>query len=230
MTALTQQLQRYHKGLLPEMVPMKYKLMGENIFRFYRGTCFLFYADLAKAQLPPAPNTWICGDLHLENYGSYRANNGLVHFDMNDFDEAILAPCTWELARIVTSILIAFRTLGLEQRKADNMVQLFLKTYSATLASGKPRYIEAKTARGIVKTFLKQASHKKALHLMHKRTNVGRNELTLMMEHPKHMELDWELKQQLTQFMNDWIHHSHEGPFNYEVRDVAFRLAPAVWG
>ncbi len=75
------------------MVQIKYKLMTENMFRFFRGTCHLFYEDLSKTNtIPPAPLTWICGDLHLENFGSYKGDNRLVYFDLNDFDESILAP------------------------------------------------------------------------------------------------------------------------------------------
>jgi uncharacterized protein (DUF2252 family) len=49
--------------------------MTENAFRFFRGTCHLFYQDLAPAQpLPLSPLAWICGDLHIENFGSYRGD------------------------------------------------------------------------------------------------------------------------------------------------------------
>ena len=42
--------------------------------------------------LPHSPVCWICGDLHIENFGSYKGDNRLVYFDLNDFDESILAP------------------------------------------------------------------------------------------------------------------------------------------
>ncbi len=225
MLSITERLKRYNTGLLPDMLQIKYKLMAENVFRFYRGTCHLFYEDLAKAKLPDAPAAWICGDLHLENFGSYKADNRLVHFDLNDFDEAILAPCSWELARIVCSIIIAFRQLKIEEKKATNMAQLFLKTYANTLCKGKALYIETKTATGIVKTFLKRAASKKRKRLLHKRTNISKNQLTIMMEHPRHMDIEDELKRRLTDHIQDWITNSNDGPYNFEVCDAAFRLA-----
>ncbi len=85
----------------------------------------------------PSPVSWICGDLHLENFGSYKGNNRLVYFDLNDFDEAILAPTYLELVRLVTSIFIAFDSLKIEQKKAANMARLFLKAYSETLQKEK---------------------------------------------------------------------------------------------
>src|SRR6202012_6142588 len=124
MTDLAQRLQLFNRDLLPEMVQLKYEAMAENPFRFFRGTCHLFYEDLAAATpLPLSPLAWICGDLHLENFGSFRGENGLVYFDLNDFDEGVLAPAAYEAVRMVTSIFVAFGTLKIEAQKALKMAQ-----------------------------------------------------------------------------------------------------------
>src|ERR1700760_4218305 len=159
VTGLSDRLKAFNKGLLPEMVQLKYEAIAENAFRFFRGTCHLFYEDLAAAEpLPLSPLAWICGDLHIENFGSYKGDNKLVYFDLNDFDEALLAPCSYEVVRMVCSIYIAFDNLGIEPEKAYKMAQLFLKTYSATLEKGKATSIEPRTAKGIVCEFLTAAS------------------------------------------------------------------------
>jgi len=138
MSKLSDRLIAFNKDLLPDMVQLKYEAMTENAFRFYRGTCHLFYQDLANAEaLPLSPLVWICGDLHIENFGSYKGDNKLVYFDLNDFDEALLAPASYELARMVTSIFIAFESLDIGPEKALKMARLFVKTYCATLAKGK---------------------------------------------------------------------------------------------
>jgi hypothetical protein len=54
-----------------------------------------------ETDFPAGPLGWICGDLHLENSGSYRSANDQVYFDLNDFDEAILAQVTREVIRLV---------------------------------------------------------------------------------------------------------------------------------
>jgi len=96
--------------------------MARDPFYFFRGTAHLFYEDLAGANtLPASPITWVCGDLHLENFGSYKGDNRLVYFDINDFDEAALAPASWELARMVTSIFVALITMGGTRAEAKNM-------------------------------------------------------------------------------------------------------------
>src|ERR1700759_1392128 len=155
MSGLKDRIIDFNKGLLPEMIRLKYEVMAENTFRFFRGTCHLFYEDLAAAEpLPLSPLAWICGDLHIENFCSYKGDNKLVYFDLNDFDEALLAPCSYEVVRMVTSIFIAFDNLGFEPAKALNMARLYMRSYSSTLARGKAISIEPRTAKGIVCDFL----------------------------------------------------------------------------
>ena len=228
MNSITKRIRDFNASALPDMVQIKYSLMTENMFRFYRGTCHIFYEDLSKVNtIPPSPLAWICGDLHLENFGSFKADNRLVHFDLNDFDEAVMAPASWELARIITSIFIAFSSLKIEKKKAYKMARLFLKTYSETLAKGKAYYIESKTAKGIVRSFLISASKRKKKHLLKKRTlkDKDKDTLAIMMDNPRHFEIEKNYKRELAHHITDWILNNNDGPYNYEVIDVAFRLA-----
>src|ERR1700689_422326 len=126
MNAISQRIRAFNKSLLPDIVQIKYKEMAENMYRFFRGTCHLYYEDLSKTDsIPPSPLAWICGDLHLENFGSYKGDNRLVYFDLNDFDEALLAPSTWELVRIITSIFVGFEALGIRLSEAVHMSKFF---------------------------------------------------------------------------------------------------------
>ena len=62
MSKLSDRIIAFNKNLLPEMVQLKYEALAENAFRFFRGTCHLFYEDLAAAQpLPLSPLSWISG-------------------------------------------------------------------------------------------------------------------------------------------------------------------------
>ena len=208
------------------MTALKYRFMAQNMFRFYRGTCHLFYEDLAKQKhFPQSPAAWICGDLHLENFGSYKGDNRLVYFDLNDFDEAVLAPAAWELARLVTSILLAFETLKIDRIKGEKMARLFLKSYSVILSKGKAYYIEPQTARGIVCSFLTTIANRKQKKLLRKRTVVENGTIALHKDNKKHMEIAPALKRELCQHIAQWLMYNHEGPFNYEVTDAVFRVA-----
>ena len=226
MSKLSERLIAFNENLLPDMVQLKYEAMTENAFRFYRATCHLFYEDLSNADaLPLSPLTWICGDLHIENYGSYKGDNKLVYFDMNDFDEGLLAPAAYELARMVTSIFIAFEALDIEPEKADKMAQLFLKTYSATLVKGKAISIEPRTAKGIVCDFLTMVDKAKEKDILKKRTTGNKKKLMLSLEDERHFALDKPLRKALKHHVDDWIATSSDGPYNYKTKGAIFRMA-----
>ena len=226
MEPLRQRLFNFNQGLLPDMLRLKYEAMAENAFRFFRGTCHLFYEDLAAAEpLPLSPLAWICGDLHIENFGSYKGDNKLVYFDLNDFDEAVLAPAAYEVARMVTSIFIAFDNLSIEPAKALNMARLFTKTYSATLAKGKAISIEPRTAKGIVCAFLTAATKAREKELLKKRTVSKNKKIMLSLQDERHFKLDKKLRRELKAHINEWIKTSSDGPYNYEVISAVFRLA-----
>ena len=102
--SVSQRILAFNAALQQDRVQLKYQLLATDPFRFFRGTCHLFYEDLSKVDLPESPNVWMCGDLHIENFGSFKGDNRLVYFDLNDCDEGILGPASWELVRIITSI------------------------------------------------------------------------------------------------------------------------------
>jgi len=226
MSKLSERILGFNKGLLPETLLYKYEAMAENAFRFYRGTCSLFYEDLqACPDLLPSPMAWICGDLHLENFGSYLGENKVVYFDLNDFDEAVLAPASYELVRLLASIFIAFESLKIEPEKARNMAQLFLRTYSATLAKGKACSIDPRTAKGIVKDFLIAAEKSKAKDLLEKRTEKKQQKVVLSLKDERHLKVEKKLKNELKAHVSQWIENSSDGPYNYKVKSCVFRLA-----
>jgi uncharacterized protein (DUF2252 family) len=148
-----------------------------------------------------------------------------VYFDLNDFDEAILAPCCYELVRMTTSIFIAFESLQIEQKRALNMAQLFIKKYATQLVLGKPAYIERQTAQGIVCDFLKSAGKRKQKEILEKRTVAKKNKLEILLDDPRHFELKKKLKQELFDHITGFLKNDGKSPYNYKVVDAVFRLA-----
>ena len=224
--SLSERLIAFNKHLLPEILPYKYQAMTENAFRYYRGTCHLFYEDLANAKgFPKSPMTWICGDLHLENFGSYTADNDLIYFDLNDFDESVLAPAAWELVRLATSIFIAFDTLDIEPEKAFKMAALYLKSYADTLSKAKALAIEPRTAKGIVCDFLTKAAHSKENAVVKKRTDQKKKKIVLSLEDERHFKIPKPLRKELMAHVQQWVATGSDSPYNYKVKDAVFRLA-----
>ena len=225
LNSILKRIQEFNAPLLHDKVLLKYKIMAGNAFGFFRGTCHIFYEDLAKEHLPDSPPVWISGDLHLENFGSYKGDNRQVYFDINDFDESILAPASWELVRMLSSIFVSFNALNIDDKKALKMAHLFLKSYSKILQRGKERSIDSRTADGIVKKFLLAVKKRKLKELLGKRTIETRGKLRLIADGKKQEKLDRDLRKEIIANLNKWIKFKDECPYHYEVIDVAFRIA-----
>src|SRR5882724_8023895 len=87
----------------------KHKLMAEDGFSFLRAT-FYRWAQLFPALCPKlarAPKVLGVGDLHVENYGTWRDAEGRLVWGINDFDEACPLPYTNDLVRLAASVRFA---------------------------------------------------------------------------------------------------------------------------
>jgi uncharacterized protein (DUF2252 family) len=156
----------------PERLALKYQRMRFNAFAFFRGTAHLFYEDWTKGgPLDAAPLAWLSGDLHLENFGSYKGDNRLGYFDLNDFDEAYLAPATWDLARFTTSLYLAAETLNLGDSDARALAANFLDAYGHALFDGKPRWVERSTSEGMVRQLLRRVKRRTRRQLLDQMTS-----------------------------------------------------------
>ncbi len=84
----------------PTAFRRKYRAMAADPFAFYRGTACLFYADVGDRPDRWADErtgrVWIQGDLHAENFGTYMNGQGVLVFDVNDYDEAYLGHFMWD--------------------------------------------------------------------------------------------------------------------------------------
>ncbi|QHW00705.1 DUF2252 domain-containing protein [Spirosoma endbachense] len=169
--SLVNRIRQADSSRQPEHLPLKYKAMRESAFRFFRATPYLFYQDwMVDTMFKGHPHSWVCGDFHLENLGSYRADNGQVYFDINDFDESILAPCTVDVARLLTSLFVAAPDLNLSPLSSQMLARKFLEAYCQTLIRGKPRSLERETAQGVLKQFLNRAADQTQSELIDEHT------------------------------------------------------------
>lgn len=149
-------LREFNAGRDPERLALKYRKMRQNAFAFMRGACHLFYQRLPDAEvLREAPLAWTCGDLHLENFGSFIGEAGGSCFDINDFDESALAPCTWDLLRLLASLLVGADTaLNIARPEAEHLCRVLLEAYVAAVAEGDSRRIERRKAEGMLRELL----------------------------------------------------------------------------
>jgi hypothetical protein len=92
--------------LLRKDLNSKHKEMRHDVFSFLRAT-FYRWAQSFPAGLTRAPEVLGVGDLHVENFGTWRDAEGRLVWGINDFDEACFVPFTNDLVRLAASALIA---------------------------------------------------------------------------------------------------------------------------
>ena len=212
-------------GRDPERLAMKYTKMAESPFVFLRGACHLFYPALPDcAALHQAPLTWSCGDLHFENFGSYKGDNRLVYFDINDYDEAALAPATWDLLRLLTSIRSGADELRISAKEAATVSQSCLDAYRQALLKGKPLWVEAETATGLIKELFKSLQASKRSDFLDKRTLLKGGQRSLRLDGIKALPASAEQKKSVDQFMQAYAARQPDPKF-FKVLDIARRIA-----
>lgn len=126
-------LERQHATRLPDLVPVRVGRMLQSPFAFYRGSAAVMAADLRRA-----PVTGIkvvaCGDAHLANLGFFASPERRLLFDLNDFDEAGVAPWEWDLRRLAASVHIAGREAGLGESRCGDATTATVRAYRTWLA------------------------------------------------------------------------------------------------
>lgn len=223
--SVVERIRRFNKGREPERLALKYAAMRHDPFAFFRGTAHLFYADWpSRSGLDRTPLTWACGDLHLENFGCYKGANGLAYFDINDFDEATLAPAARDLTRFATSTLLAARVIGLPSAEGRLLCSQAHLAYSHALSIGKPMWIERATAKGMVKQLLKGVKRRTRAELLRERTEIVHGRRRLRIDRRHALPATHEMRAIVTRALGA-SHVGRAAPRFFRVLDVARRIA-----
>jgi len=200
-----------HQGRNPQLLALKWTKLRENPFSFFRGTAPLFYAAWSGSKLPAAPLAWICGDAHLENVGSYKGDNRVPYFDLNDFDEACLAPAHWDLGRALTGLYLLH-----EPARARH----FFVQYRARLQSGKPQHIEPETAKGVIAALLANVQERRRKAFLASRVHKGK----ILIRPGRNFRLDPATRKRALARFKAWAQRQPDAGF-YRVMDICGRIA-----
>ena len=95
--------------LIDSDLRLKHQRMAQSPFPFLRAT-FYRWVQLWPQVCPEpatAPVVLGIGDLHVENFGTWRDGEGRLIWGVNDFDEAALIPYTNDLVRLAVSAKLA---------------------------------------------------------------------------------------------------------------------------
>src|SRR5437764_13148794 len=125
-----------HLRLLKDDLEFKHQQMRTGPFPFLRATYYRWAQTWAGICQPAAkgPEVLAVGDLHVENFGTWRDIEGRLIWGINDFDEAWRLPYTNDVIRLASSALLA--QLSCEPKEG---IEAILQGYRACLeAGGKP--------------------------------------------------------------------------------------------
>jgi hypothetical protein len=129
-----------HTRLLEADLLRKHQAMAENSFSFFRATFYRWaqlWPDICP-KLAGAPRVLAVGDLHVENFGTWRDAEGRLAWGVNDFDEAYPLAYTADLVRLAASALLAIRNDHLSFPE-DDACDVILDGYRLGIESdGKP--------------------------------------------------------------------------------------------
>ena len=225
MHETTKAILNSNAGRDPDRVRLKLKALSEDSFTFFRGTAPLYFSTLEMPRLlQPSPKVIACGDLHLENFGSYKGDNRLVYFDISDFDESCVAPLTYDLVRFASSVLVAATYLKIGRKQAQALVEHFIEVYAATIGSTKPRWVERATATGPVKSLLQRVKNHRRRDLIAQRCAVKKGKTTLIIDGKKALPVSTQQRDAAESILAAYA-STRTHPAHFEPIDIARRIA-----
>jgi Uncharacterized protein conserved in bacteria (DUF2252) len=131
-----------HIRVLKADVAAKHALMAQDAFAFFRATFYRWMQLLPDScpNLSTAPKVLAVGDLHVENYGTWRDAEGRLIWGINDFDEAFPLAYTVDLVRVATSASLAIELNHIPFATAAACAAI-LDGYTQGLANGGEPFV-----------------------------------------------------------------------------------------
>jgi uncharacterized protein (DUF2252 family) len=222
----------YNAAFPPDRLQSKATRLAESPFTFYRGSFFLFCSDLHSDwgrlfPLDPAQGP-IVGDLHAENFGSFRAVNKEVVYDINDFDEATDGPYDLDLRRLATSLILAGKKLSDSVAAVEEMTEAYVKFIRGHADIHSRDGFRTLQENDQIQRLLVQASERDRVEFLKDlahQTNTG----FCLNRNAKYFDLSAAemeaVRQEVPQFLRQVLAPSDAEPTRFRVQDIAGRVA-----
>jgi hypothetical protein len=147
MTGIQHSIRAYEEWLRAQLggelvekdLERKHAKMRDSAFAFLRAS-YWRWAETVLAicpELAGAPQVLAVGDIHLENFGTWRDADGRLVWGVNDFDEAAEMPYALDLLRLATSALVTDTDASRDETSAA-----ILRGYRQGLANPLPIILE----------------------------------------------------------------------------------------
>ena len=139
----TLEFEKWLGGQLPiikQDLRLKHQYMAEAAFPYFRATFYRWLQLWPEVcpELAKAPKVLAVGDLHIENFGTWRDLEGRLIWGVNDLDEVYPASYAIDLVRVTTSAYLAIlgEHLSMARRDASEAIEEGYR--DALEAGGKP--------------------------------------------------------------------------------------------
>ncbi len=118
----------------------KHEQMAAAFFPFFRATFYRWVQVWQEVcpDLDRVPHILSVGDLHVENFGTWRDTDGRLVWGVNDFDEACVYPYTMDLVRLATSALVAAREEHLTMKAKESAAAILAGYEQGMEEGGRP--------------------------------------------------------------------------------------------
>ena len=134
-----------------------------------------------------------------------------------------MAPATWDILRLATSVLVAGPGLGLPHGDADQLASDLIERWRQELANGKPRWIERKTATGLIGDLMDELKRRKPAKFLDKRTELKKDKRKLVIDGVKTLAICDDDRDELAEFTKGLPTTAQEERF-FKFRDAARRI------
>lgn len=121
-------LRQSAKTRIAQLIPVKFRLMSQSPFVFFRGSVEIMAADLGETRHTKI-EVQLCGDAHVKNFGFFATPDAQIALDINDFDETQRGPWEWDVKRMATSIILAGRIAGHTDSRCKDATHVFIGEY-----------------------------------------------------------------------------------------------------
>ena len=185
---------------LASLVPIRHARMLESPLAYFRGMAISMAYDLGHMSSTEMI-VQSCGDCHLQNFGWFGTPERNVIFDVNDFDETMVAPWEWDLKRLAVSFALAASAIDVPKLICKEIATTVAREYRDQLtkydshsplercykrldaASIARHFVDPETTSRLGKMFDKARQHTME-HLLPKLTQIVGDELKMVDQPP----------------------------------------------
>jgi uncharacterized protein (DUF2252 family) len=161
-------------GRVPDLLARKFDAMRKSAFAFLRAQPDIGIVPADLAGLPATPLANLCGDLHIENFGCFPSENGLVYFDVVDFDQSARGPLAIDFLHFLASLSVALEDAGFASDARRRLLTTGASTVIAALRRGKSFWYDRKLAVGATEDLIAAAAGAdNAQHLAERTVSKG---------------------------------------------------------